>query len=243
MSMKNFAFISWYGEREREVQCQHHGRGIRHDLVCIIGCVWGHWLLSVALVSIDGSIYDTLHHDTSTFMVVLLSHVSWLSIMDNNLIVFVQVFWAHPFYVCTLLWCLSDHKVWLFLVVRMRQTLDCQLKLCQHNYVILSELLLVSCWFPCNSFHGWLVLSLSPHFYVSLSPSFFLFYFAHASVSCFPLFLQIPKPLTQKRKRFLGIKWLITAARERPGDRRTLDMSQRLAAEIIDAYNHEVGYS
>ena len=36
------------------------------------------------------------------------------------------------------------------------------------------------------------------------------------------------------------MKWLITAARERPGPRRTAKMPQRLAAELIDAYNNQV---
>ena len=48
-------------------------------------------------------------------------------------------------------------------------------------------------------------------------------------------------PLEDNRRRFLSLKWLIMAARERPGPRRTQKMPERLAAELLDAYNNQVG--
>lgn len=45
----------------------------------------------------------------------------------------------------------------------------------------------------------------------------------------------VPVALPEKRCRFLAIKWLITAARERKGK---AGMSQSLAAELLDAYNN-----
>lgn len=44
----------------------------------------------------------------------------------------------------------------------------------------------------------------------------------------------VPVALPFKRQRFLGIKWIITAARERKG----LKMADKLAAELLDAYNN-----
>ncbi|XP_065837734.1 small ribosomal subunit protein uS7-like [Oscarella lobularis] len=46
---------------------------------------------------------------------------------------------------------------------------------------------------------------------------------------------QVPGPLAEKRRRFLAIKWIITAARERPGH----GMSRKLALELVDAYKGE----
>lgn len=46
---------------------------------------------------------------------------------------------------------------------------------------------------------------------------------------------QVPVGLPEKRRRFLAIKWLITAARERKG---TAGMARNLAAELLDAYNN-----
>ena len=44
----------------------------------------------------------------------------------------------------------------------------------------------------------------------------------------------VPVGLPFKRRRFLGIKWIITAARERKG----IKMADKLATEILDAYNN-----
>ncbi|XP_062499613.1 small ribosomal subunit protein uS7-like [Corticium candelabrum] len=46
---------------------------------------------------------------------------------------------------------------------------------------------------------------------------------------------QIPTPLPERRRTFLAIKWLITAARKRGGH----GMDKRLATELMDAYNRE----
>ena len=46
---------------------------------------------------------------------------------------------------------------------------------------------------------------------------------------------QVPVGLPENRRRFLAIKWLITAARERKGK---AGMSQNVAAELLDAYNN-----
>lgn len=46
---------------------------------------------------------------------------------------------------------------------------------------------------------------------------------------------QVPVGLPDKRRHFLAIKWLITAARERKGK---AGMAQNLAAELLDAYNN-----
>lgn len=49
----------------------------------------------------------------------------------------------------------------------------------------------------------------------------------------------MPTPINQRRRRFLAIKWLITAAREQQkGNAR---MYKKLAKELLDAYNNEVG--
>lgn len=50
---------------------------------------------------------------------------------------------------------------------------------------------------------------------------------------------QVPVPLHPNRRRFLAIKWLITAARERSGPRRSNRMPDRLAAELLDAFNNQ----
>ena len=42
--------------------------------------------------------------------------------------------------------------------------------------------------------------------------------------------------LHPNREQFLAIKWIIVAARERQGKR----MSDKLATELLDAYNNEV---
>lgn len=48
---------------------------------------------------------------------------------------------------------------------------------------------------------------------------------------------QVPTPINQRRRRFLAIKWLITAAREQQkGNAR---MYKKLAKELLDAYNNE----
>ena len=49
--------------------------------------------------------------------------------------------------------------------------------------------------------------------------------------------LQVPYPLPDNRRRFLAIKWLLTTARERPGN--TVPMSIKLSKEILDAYKNE----
>ena len=48
-------------------------------------------------------------------------------------------------------------------------------------------------------------------------------------------YYHVPVALPEKRRRFLAIKWLITAARERKGK---AGMSQNLAAELLDSYNN-----
>ena len=47
---------------------------------------------------------------------------------------------------------------------------------------------------------------------------------------------QVPIPLPVKRQQFLAIKWLIHAARARKGH----GMPNRLAIELLDAYNNQV---
>ena len=47
---------------------------------------------------------------------------------------------------------------------------------------------------------------------------------------------QVPIPLPVKRQQFLAIKWLIHAARTRKGH----GMPNRLAVELLDAYNNQV---
>ena len=42
--------------------------------------------------------------------------------------------------------------------------------------------------------------------------------------------------LHPNRQQFLGIKWLIVGARERSGR----GMAEKLALELLDAYNNEV---
>ena len=53
--------------------------------------------------------------------------------------------------------------------------------------------------------------------------------------------LQVPTPLTPQRRRFLAMKWLITAAREQQKNKnKNARMYKKLAKELIDAYNNEV---
>lgn len=53
--------------------------------------------------------------------------------------------------------------------------------------------------------------------------------------------LQVPTPLTLQRRRFLAMKWLITAAREQQKNKnKNARMYKKLAKELIDAYNSEV---
>ncbi|KAK0085378.1 hypothetical protein PV325_005329 [Microctonus aethiopoides] len=47
---------------------------------------------------------------------------------------------------------------------------------------------------------------------------------------------QVPVPLLEKRQKFLGSKWLIKAALDKPGEVRYHDM---LAKELIDAANNQ----
>lgn len=49
---------------------------------------------------------------------------------------------------------------------------------------------------------------------------------------------QVPTPLKPNRRRFLAIKWLITAAREEKSNRNAR-MYKKLAKELLDAYNNE----
>jgi small subunit ribosomal protein S7 len=44
---------------------------------------------------------------------------------------------------------------------------------------------------------------------------------------------QVPTQVTSKRRQSLAIRWIIQAARAKKGK----PMSQRLASELIDAYN------
>ena len=53
--------------------------------------------------------------------------------------------------------------------------------------------------------------------------------------------LQVPTPLSPQRRRFLAMKWLITAAREQQKNKnKNARMYKKLAKELIDAYNSEV---
>ncbi|KAL5516466.1 hypothetical protein EMCRGX_G001803 [Ephydatia muelleri] len=45
----------------------------------------------------------------------------------------------------------------------------------------------------------------------------------------------VPVALRPERQEFLAVKWLITAAREKPGH----GMAKKLAAELLDAFNHQ----
>lgn len=51
---------------------------------------------------------------------------------------------------------------------------------------------------------------------------------------------QVPTPLPPNRRRFLAIKWLITAAREQQKTNKNARMYKKLAKELLDAYNNEV---
>ena len=48
--------------------------------------------------------------------------------------------------------------------------------------------------------------------------------------------VQVPTPLTDKRRLSLAMKWIITAARKR----KSRLMPQALAAELVDASNNQV---
>lgn len=48
----------------------------------------------------------------------------------------------------------------------------------------------------------------------------------------------VPMPLTERRCSFLAMKWLITASREKKGDKNAR-MYQNLAAEMLDAYHSQ----
>lgn len=51
---------------------------------------------------------------------------------------------------------------------------------------------------------------------------------------------QVPTPLTPQRRRFLAMKWLITAAREQQKNKnKNARMYKKLAKELIDAFNNE----
>ncbi|XP_068717400.1 small ribosomal subunit protein uS7m-like [Montipora capricornis] len=50
---------------------------------------------------------------------------------------------------------------------------------------------------------------------------------------------QVPTPLPPNRRRFLAIKWLITAAREQQKTNKNARMYKKLAKELLDAYNNE----
>jgi len=49
---------------------------------------------------------------------------------------------------------------------------------------------------------------------------------------------QVPVALSENRRSFLAMKWLITAAREKKGEPNER-MYQKLAAEMLDAYYHK----
>lgn len=51
---------------------------------------------------------------------------------------------------------------------------------------------------------------------------------------------QVPMPLTEKRRSFLAMKWLITASRDKEADKNAR-MFQKLADEILDAYHSQGG--
>eukprot|EP00795_Rhopilema_esculentum_P009526 gene9526-17270_t len=51
-------------------------------------------------------------------------------------------------------------------------------------------------------------------------------------------YTQVPTPLPESRRRFLAMKWIITAAREQNGPR-DAKMHNKLAKEFIDAYYNE----
>lgn len=46
---------------------------------------------------------------------------------------------------------------------------------------------------------------------------------------------QVPIPITEKHARFMAMKWLIIEANEKE---RTTHFPEKLAAEILDAYNN-----
>ncbi|XP_046863696.1 LOW QUALITY PROTEIN: 28S ribosomal protein S7, mitochondrial-like [Xenia sp. Carnegie-2017] len=49
---------------------------------------------------------------------------------------------------------------------------------------------------------------------------------------------QVPTPLTPSRQRFLAMKWLIAAARDKPASRNA-KMYEKLCQELLNAYNNE----
>lgn len=61
--------------------------------------------------------------------------------------------------------------------------------------------------------------------------------FIHDSVCNF----QVPTPLSERRRRFMAVKWLITAAREQQKNvNKNARMYKKLAKELMDAYNNQV---
>ena len=54
------------------------------------------------------------------------------------------------------------------------------------------------------------------------------------------LYFQVPTPLPPNRRRFLAIKWLITAAREQQKTNKNARMYKKLAKELLNAYQNEV---
>lgn len=50
-------------------------------------------------------------------------------------------------------------------------------------------------------------------------------------------------PLTPQRRRFLAMKWLITAARDQQKKiNKNARMYKKLSKELMDAYNNEVSW-
>lgn len=57
---------------------------------------------------------------------------------------------------------------------------------------------------------------------------------AQLSLACLPV--QVPVPLTDRRRRFLAMKWMITECRENK-PRRTL-MPEKLSDELLEAFHN-----
>lgn len=55
-------------------------------------------------------------------------------------------------------------------------------------------------------------------------------------LDCFKFPSQVPYPLPPKRRQFLASRWIIHAARDRSGH----SMPQKLATELLEAYNNQV---
>ena len=74
---------------------------------------------------------------------------------------------------------------------------------------------------------------------ISIYPFVFHIYFDKSFTQTHVCNFQVPSAINQRRRRFLAIKWLIKAAREQQkGNAR---MYKKLAKELMDAYNKEVG--